>query len=92
MHRWPKGGNTHSIAPHARNGAPVMKTQRKMRGRDARGQTRREQDYIARNEVQACTICGRLFTRHVKDSVCSIACAQKAEQQAKQQAATLSAK
>jgi hypothetical protein len=26
---------------------------------------------------QACTVCGRLFTRYAKDKVCSIACAEK---------------
>jgi hypothetical protein len=52
-------------------------------GRDARNAQRSEQNYNARNEVQTCIVCGRLFTRHVKDKVCSIDCKRKAEEQAK---------
>jgi hypothetical protein len=39
------------------------------RGHDARGQARAERDYKAHNDVQACTVCGRLFTRYAKDSL-----------------------
>ena len=49
----------------------------KHRGHDARGQARAERDYKAHNDAQACTVCGRLFTRYAKDKVCSIACAEK---------------
>ena len=37
------------------------------RGHDARGQARAERDYKAHNDVQACAVCGRLFTRYTKD-------------------------
>jgi hypothetical protein len=58
----------------------------KHRGHDARGQARAERDYKAHNDVQACAVCGRLFTRHGKDRVCSIDCRRKAEEQAKTKA------
>jgi hypothetical protein len=50
----------------------------------ARDRLKAERDYNSRNEVQACIICGRLFTRHAKDRVCSRECLAKLEQ-AKQQ-------
>jgi hypothetical protein len=62
-----------------------MRPQRKMRGKDARGQARREQEWLTRESLQKCSICGRLFTRHVKDRVCSRDCLAKMQQQAKQQ-------
>jgi hypothetical protein len=46
--------------------------------RHARGRLKAERDYYnTRDELQTCTVCGRLFTRYVKDRVCSIACAEK---------------
>jgi hypothetical protein len=51
------------------------------RGHDARGQQRAERDYKARDDVQQCNMCGRLFTRYAKDRVCSIACAEKLKAQ-----------
>jgi hypothetical protein len=42
----------------------------------ARQQRRAQKDYYARNGVQRCVVCGRLFVRR-RDNVCSIACAQK---------------
>jgi hypothetical protein len=50
----------------------------------ARARLKAERDYKARNDVQACTVCGRLFTRHVKNRVCSRVCLEKLE--ARQQA------
>jgi len=51
------------------------------RGHDARGQARAERDYKAHNDVQACTVCGRLFTHYAKDRVvCSRECLAKLEQ------------
>ena len=47
------------------------------RGHDARGQARAERNYKAHNDVQACAVCGRLFTRYVRDKTCSVACAEK---------------
>ena len=54
------------------------------RGHDARGQARAERDYKAHNDVQACAVCGRLFTRYVRDKTCSIACAEKLKTQQQQ--------
>jgi hypothetical protein len=61
-----------------------MKPQRKMQGKDARSARRAEQAYLAREAIQRCQVCGRLFTRHAKDRVCSRDCLAKLEQQAKQ--------
>jgi hypothetical protein len=55
-----------------------------MWGRDARGAQRTAEAYLARNEVQACAACGRLFTRYAKDKVCSITCAEKLKAQQQQ--------
>jgi hypothetical protein len=34
------------------------------------------------DEVKRCIVCGRLFTRQVRDKVCSVACAEKVKQEA----------
>jgi hypothetical protein len=49
--------------------------------RDERNRKRAEQAYLAREATQRCQVCGRLFTRHVKDRVCSRECLAKLEQQ-----------
>ena len=50
--------------------------------RNIRGQAKRETEYYRSNPLQRCQVCGRLFTLHAKDRVCSIACAEmlKAQQ------------
>jgi hypothetical protein len=45
--------------------------------RDVRKQQKAEREYHNRAEVQSCRVCGRLFVRR-KDTVCSMACAEKA--------------
>jgi hypothetical protein len=35
-----------------------------------------EREFYTRDNVQACVICGRLFTKR-RDNVCSIACLEK---------------
>jgi hypothetical protein len=59
-----------------------MSPQRKMRGHDARGQARREQEWLAANTPQRCIVCGKWFVRRA-DKVCSRECLEKLEQQAK---------
>jgi hypothetical protein len=44
--------------------------------RDVRKRLKAERNYYQRDEVQACTVCGRLFVRRRGD-VCSMACAEK---------------
>jgi hypothetical protein len=56
----------------------------KHRGHDARGQAKAERNYRAHNDVQACTVCGRLYTRYARDRTCSIACAEKLKTQQQQ--------
>jgi hypothetical protein len=41
--------------------------------KDARGQSKAERQYYDRQNLQACIVCGRLFTRRVA-KVCSITC------------------
>jgi hypothetical protein len=45
--------------------------------KDIRGQSKAERQYLARTNVQACSICGRYFTARRADPICSIACLQK---------------
>jgi hypothetical protein len=49
--------------------------------RNERGRLKAERDYNAKNELQRCVVCGRLFVRR-KDNVCSIA-AEKLDADAK---------
>jgi hypothetical protein len=65
-----------------------MKPQRKMQGRDARGQQRAERGLVGRDQLQRCAICGRYFIGR-RDTVCSRDCLEKQEQ-AKQQKAKAS--
>ena len=55
--------------------------------RDVRKQQKAERNYYQRDELQQCTVCGRLFVRR-KDSVCSMACKGKldADQEGRQKA------
>jgi hypothetical protein len=46
--------------------------------KDIRKQVKAERAYHRRDELQQCTVCGRLFVRR-KDTVCSMACKAKAE-------------
>jgi len=66
-----------------------MKPQRRMQGHDARGQARREREWLAQNAPQQCIVCERWFVRRT-DKVCSRDCLEKLEQQAKQQKAKAS--
>jgi hypothetical protein len=51
---------------------------------DARGAKKAERHYYDRTNLQACIVCGRLFTNKRKDAICSIACAEKAEAEKKE--------
>jgi hypothetical protein len=55
-----------------------MKPQRKMHGHDARGQARREQEWLTANAPQRCVVCGKWFVRRA-DKVCSHDCLEKLE-------------
>jgi hypothetical protein len=46
---------------------------------DIRGQRRAERDFYARDNLQQCVVCGRLFCRR-KDKVCSLTCLKKQEE------------
>jgi hypothetical protein len=46
--------------------------------KDVRGQSKAERAFDRRDGLQVCTVCGRYFTRARKESICSIACAEKA--------------
>jgi hypothetical protein len=52
--------------------------------KDTRAANKKAEEYYRRAEVQSCRICGRLFTRDVRDRVCSRSCPEKAKQEAKQ--------
>jgi hypothetical protein len=39
-----------------------------------------EREWYRQQDVQSCTVCGRLFVRR-KDTVCSMSCKAKAEQE-----------
>jgi hypothetical protein len=58
----------------------VMRPQRKMQGRDARGQQRAERDLVGRDQLQRCAVCNRYFIRR-RDTVCSRDCLEKLEAQ-----------
>jgi hypothetical protein len=51
--------------------------------KDIRKQQKAERAYYQRDDLQQCQICGRLFCRR-KDTVCSMACRAKAEQEGRQ--------
>jgi len=61
-----------------------MKPQRKMRGKNARGVQRREQEWLTANAPQQCIICGKWFVRRA-DKVCSRECLANMQEQAKKQ-------
>jgi hypothetical protein len=48
--------------------------------KNANAEARRKTQFYARQDIQQCVVCGRWYTRRVKDQVCSIACAEKLEQ------------
>jgi hypothetical protein len=48
-----------------------------------RKQQKAERQFYQRDELQQCTVCGRLFVRR-KDNVCSMACRGNAEQEGRQ--------
>ena len=45
--------------------------------RDIRKQQKADRQFYQRDELQQCTVCGRLFVRR-KDVVCSMSCKEKA--------------
>jgi hypothetical protein len=51
--------------------------------RDVRKRLKAERNYYQRDEVQACRVCGRYFTKHARDAVCSAACKEKATERDK---------
>jgi hypothetical protein len=55
-----------------------MRPQRKMRGRDARGQQRAERSLVGRDQLQRCAVCNRYFIRG-QGTVCSRDCLEKQE-------------
>jgi hypothetical protein len=46
--------------------------------RDIRKRVKAERAYYQRDELQQCTVCGRLFVRR-KDTVCSMSCKAEAD-------------
>jgi len=45
--------------------------------KDVRGAMKAEAAYYRKDNLQACRICGRLFTKR-RDDICSMACAERA--------------
>ena len=52
--------------------------------RDTRNQKRREQEWLAREATQRCTVCGRKFVLRA-EKICSQECLAKLQAQAKHQ-------
>jgi hypothetical protein len=52
--------------------------------KDVRQRAKAERAFDRRDGLQVCTVCGRYFTRARKESICSIACAEKAEAEKKE--------
>jgi hypothetical protein len=46
--------------------------------KDQRGQAKAERAFLARQDVQQCVVCGRLFCRR-RDNVCSVSCLAELE-------------
>jgi len=54
--------------------------------RDERNRKRVEQEWLAREAMQRCTVCGRRFARRA-EKICSRECLAKLQEQTKQQKA-----
>jgi hypothetical protein len=52
--------------------------------KNVRDLAKRERQYFARNDLQACIVCGRYFTRARADRICSRDCLEKSQQPAGQ--------
>jgi hypothetical protein len=69
-------GNYNQLLYDTRTNIPLVRSEANFE--DIRKQQKAERAYYQRDELQQCTVCGRLFVRR-KDNVCSMACKAKAD-------------
>jgi hypothetical protein len=55
--------------------------------KDVRQRAKAERAFDRRNELRACRVCGRYFTRVRKEAICSIACLELERAKSKEQPA-----